>query len=300
MSHSHNHAHHTGEVTHKKAFAIGIALNVAFVIVEAVYGWIANSSALLADAGHNFGDVFSLVFAWGAAWIATKKPDDNYTYGYRKTTILVSILNAILLFVAAGLILYRAIDQLRVASAVNSNTIIWVALVGIGINTATALMFMKGQKDDLNIRGAFLHMAADAAVSLGVVVAGLLITWTGYNWIDPLVSFIIVLVIIWSTWKLFMESIRLVLDAVPGNIDRDGVNDYLKKLPGVERVHDLHIWALGTTKTALTAHLVMPDGGSDELLVKIRSDLAKEFGINHATIQVERKEQNDSFHPHCS
>jgi len=297
MAHSHS---HSAGVTHKKAFAIGIALNVVFVIVEVAYGWIANSSALLADAGHNFGDVFSLVFAWAAAWIATKKPDNTYTYGYRKTTILVSILNAVLLFVAASLILYRAINQLREPESVNSDTIIWVALIGIVINTATALLFMKGQKEDLNIRGAFLHMAADAGVSLGVVAAGLLIGWTGYVWIDPVVSFIIVIVIIWSTWKLFMESLRLVLDAVPANVNRDEVLKYLRELPGVERIHDLHIWALGTTKVALTAHLVVPEGGSDELLVRIRQDLANNFGIDHATIQVERKEQHDAFHPHCS
>lgn len=295
----HHHAHET-EVSHGKAFLIGITLNIAFVIIEAIYGVLANSSALLADAGHNFSDVFSLVFAWAAAWLSTKKPNKVFTYGYRKTTILVSILNAVLLFVAAGIILYRAVNQLQEGERVNSDTIIWVALVGIVINTVTALLFMRGQKEDLNIRGAFLHMAADAAVSVGVVVAGLLIGWTGYYWIDPVVSFIIVIVIIWSTWKLFTESLKLALDAVPGNVDQQAVRTYLCGLEGVEHVHDLHIWALGTTKTALTAHLVMPGGGSDELLVKIRNHLASEHGIDHVTIQVEREEQHDRFRPHCS
>ncbi|MCA6078627.1 cation diffusion facilitator family transporter [Fulvivirga sedimenti] len=297
MGHSHTHTEH---VSHSKAFGIGIALNVAFVVIEAAYGWIANSSALLADAGHNFGDVFSLVFAWGAAWIATRKPDKKYTYGFKRTTILVSILNAVLLFLAAGIILYHAFNQLRDNSMVNSDTIIWVALVGIVINTATALLFMKGQKEDLNIKGAFLHMAADAGVSLGVVVAGLLIRWTGLYWIDPVVSFIIVIVIVWSTWKLFSESLRLALDAVPENIDQDKVKEYLLNIEGVEEVHDLHIWALGTTKTALTAHLVMPGGASDELLVKVRHDLAREHQIDHVTIQVEHALQQDAFRPHCT
>jgi cobalt-zinc-cadmium efflux system protein len=299
MAHSHSHSHDQN-VAYGKSFAIGIALNVGFVIVEAFYGYLANSSALLADAGHNFGDVFSLIFAWGAAWLSTKKPDSQYTYGYRKTTILVSILNASLLFVAAGIILYRAFIQLQRGSEVNSDTIIWVALVGIGINTVTALLFMKGQKEDLNIKGAFLHMAADAAVSAGVVVAGLLIGWTGLYWIDPVVSFLIVIVIIWSTWKLFAESLRLALDAVPANIDQDKVKKYLESVSGVEKVHDLHIWALGTTKTALTAHLVVPDGGSDELLAGIRNDLGRDYGIDHVTIQVETKDQDDAFHAHCS
>ncbi len=296
----HSHHVHTEQVSHGKAFAIGITLNIAFVIIEAVYGWLANSSALLADAGHNIGDVFSLVFAWGAAWLATRKPDKKYTYGFRKTTILVSILNAVLLFLAAGIILYHAINQLRENSFVNSDTIIWVALVGIVINTVTALLFMKGQKEDLNIKGAFLHMAADAAVSLGVVVAGLLIRWTGLYWIDPVVSFIIVIVIVWSTWKLFTESIGLALDAVPRNIDQEKVKNYLSTIEGVKEVHDLHIWALGTTKTALTAHLVMPDGGSDELLAAIREHLANEHKIDHVTIQVERSFQHDAFRPHCT
>ena len=257
----HHHAHET-EVSHGKAFLIGITLNIAFVIIEAIYGVLANSSALLADAGHNFSDVFSLVFAWAAAWLSTKKPNKVFTYGYRKTTILVSILNAVLLFVAAGIILYRAVNQLQEGERVNSDTIIWVALVGIVINTVTALLFMRGQKEDLNIRGAFLHMAADAAV--------------------------------------FTESLKLALDAVPGKVDQQAVRTYLCGLEGVEHVHDLHIWALGTTKTALTAHLVMPGGGSDELLVKIRNHLASEHGIDHVTIQVEREEQHDRFRPHCS
>ncbi len=301
MGHGHNHQHHhdNGKVSHGKAFAIGIGLNVIFVIIEVVYGWLANSSALLADAGHNLSDVFGLVFAWLAAWLASKKPSERYTYGLRKTTILVSVLNALLLFGASGAILYHAIQTLKSGQSVTGETIIWVAAVGIVINTATALLFIRGQKDDLNIRGAFLHMAADAAVSLGVVVAGLLVSFTGRNWIDPVTSFIIVVVIIWGTWKLFRDSLRLALDAVPRGINLDEVKEFLSDQQGVEDVHDLHIWAMSTTRNALTVHLVIPGGNTDEFLFDIRDKLRDKFDIEHSTIQVEKSRQDDACTPQC-
>ena len=292
--------HHHHHVTHGKAFAIGIGLNVIFVVIEVSYGWISNSSALLADAGHNFSDVFSLIFAWSAAWMAVKQPSKRFTYGLRKTTILVSVLNALLLFGASGAILYHAIVQLQRGDAVQGETIIWVATVGILINTITALMFLKGQKNDLNIRGAFIHMAADAAVSLGVVVAGLLVKYTGLYWIDPITSFVIVLVIIWSTWKLFKDSLKLALDAVPKGIDLQEVRDFLEKQEGVKDVHDLHIWAMSTTTNALTVHLVMPEGNSDKFLFYLREKLSEKFGIGHSTIQVEKAFFDESCNPHCA
>jgi cobalt-zinc-cadmium efflux system protein len=296
---AHDHAHHTHQTTHGKAFAIGIGLNVIFVVVEVVYGYLSNSSALLADAGHNFSDVFSLIFAWSAASLATKRPTERFTYGLRKTTILVSVLNAVLLFIASGAILIHAIGKLKDGEAVEGDTIIWVAAVGIVINTVTALLFMKGQKEDLNIRGAFLHMAADAAVSLGVVVAGLLVKYTGLSWIDPITSFIIVIVIVWSTWRLFRDSLNLALDAVPKDIDLAEVKSFLETREGVVDVHDLHIWGMSTTKSALTAHLVMPDGYNDQFLMDLRQSLNEKFKIAHTTIQVEKSFKDEDCHPYC-
>lgn len=298
MSHDHSHPHpQPGQ--HNKAFAIGIALNVAFVIVEVVYGFLADSSALLADAGHNASDVLSLAFAWTAAWLATKSPTGKYTYGFRRTTILVSILNALLLFVAVGLITGEAIHKLFEPEAVNASTVMWVAAVGIVVNTFTALLFVRGQKEDLNVKGAFLHMAADAAVSLGVVVAGYLIQLTGYNWIDPVISFVIVLVILWSTVKVFIESVNLALDAVPENIDLEEVREFLLSIEGVEDVHDLHIWAMSTTQTALTTHLVVPEGYSDAFMQEIRTQLYQKFKIEHTTIQIEKYFHKDHHHQDC-
>lgn len=291
------HQHH--QVAHGKAFAIGIGLNVIFVIIEAVFGWISNSSALLADAGHNLSDVFSLIFAWSASYMATRRPSLRFTYGLRKTTILVSVLNALLLFGASGAILFHGVQKLLSGESVEGETIIWVAAVGFVINTMTALLFMKGQKEDLNIRGAFLHMAADAGVSLGVVVAGVLVKYTGLNWIDPVTSFAIVVIIVWSTWRLFSDSLKLALDAVPEDIDLGEVRKYLENQEGVENVHDLHVWAMSTTANALTVHLVMPDGNTDEFLFDLRSRLHDKFGIDHSTIQVEKTFQDDDCSPHC-
>jgi len=287
MAHSHDH-HHDHSNKYSQAFAIGIALNVIFVAVEVVYGLLANSSALLADAGHNASDVLSLVFAWTAAWLATIKPAGRYTYGLRKTTILVSILNALLLFSAMGIIAWDAIGKIRNPAPVAGSQVMMVAGIGVVINTVTALLFMKGQKEDLNIKGAFLHMAADAGVSLGVVIAGLLIQLTGVLWIDSLTSFLIIAVVLWGTWNLFTDSLRLALDAVPAHIKIDEVRAFLESQKGVTNVHDLHIWAMSTTRVALTAHLVMPYGNSDAFLSQLQEDLEHKFRIGHTTFQIEK------------
>jgi len=284
---AHAHGHNT-PVSHRQAFAIGIGLNVIFVAVEIVYGLMANSSALLADAGHNASDVFSLAFAWTAAWMATIKPRGRYTYGLRKTTILVSILNALLLFGAVVAIVWDAAGKIREPEPVEGGTVMIVAGIGVVINTVTALLFMKGQKGDLNIRGAFLHMAADAGVSLGVVVAGLLIMLTGQLWIDPVTSFLIIVVILYGTWRLFTDSLDLALDAVPKHIDVEKVRDFLLSSNGVTGIHDLHIWAMSTTRVALTAHLIMPEGSDDAFIKRLQKELDREFGIGHTTFQVEK------------
>jgi cobalt-zinc-cadmium efflux system protein len=295
MAHTHSH-NHTNQTAYGKAFAIGIALNIVFVAIEVIYGLIANSSALLADAGHNTSDVLSLIFAWMAARLATMKPKGKYTYGLRKTTILVSILNALLLFVAVGLIAWDAIGKFSNPEPVAGSKVMLVAGIGVVINTITALLFMKGQKDDLNIKGAFLHMAADAGVSLGVVVAGLLIKLTGRLWIDPVASCGIIVVILWGTWKLFTDSIDLALDAVPKQINIEKVRNYLLAKKGVSDVHDLHIWAMSTTQIALTVHLIMPDGQKDEFITELQNELSHKFGIGHTTFQIE----NNRIQHECS
>lgn len=298
MSHNHSHAH-PATVSHGRAFAIGIALNVGFVAVEVIYGLLANSSALLADAVHNASDVLSLVFAWLATWLATRRPKGKYTYGLRKTTILVSILNALLLFGAMAAIGWDAIGSIRNPEPVASVQVMWVAGVGVVINTLTALLFIKGQKDDLNIRGAFLHMAADAGVSVGVVIAGLLITLTGIMWIDPLISFMIIVVVLWSTWRLFTDSIDLALDAVPRHINLEEVRNFLLDQKGVMDIHDLHIWAMSTTAVALTAHLIMPAGYDDSFISSLQQELKDHFGIGHTTFQIELHDISEGCDPGC-
>jgi cobalt-zinc-cadmium efflux system protein len=289
MAHNHSHTH-SHKPNYNKAFSIGISLNILFVIVEVFYGLIANSSALLADAGHNASDVLSLIFAWFAIWLATKKPKGRFTYGFKKTTILISVLNAFLLFGAVIAIAWSAIGKLNNPEPVAGTQVMIVAGIGVLINTITALMFLKGQKDDLNIKGAFLHMAADAGVSLGVVISGLLIVKTGLNWIDPIMSFIIILVIMWGTWKLFIESIRLALDAVPKNIELDEVKSTILNQNGVEGLHDIHIWAMSTTENALSAHLIAPNTNPDQLLKDIQDILSKKYNINHLTLQIEKED----------
>ncbi len=296
MAHSHE---HTTQKSLGKAFAIGIGLNIAFVAVEIFYGLLANSSALLADAGHNASDVLSLIFAWAAIWLASIKPKGKYTYGLRKTTILVSILNALLLYGAVAVIAWDAIGKFKNPEPVAGSQVMIVAAIGVVINTLTALLFMKGQKDDLNIKGAFLHMAADAGVSLGVVVAGLLINLTGKQWIDPLTSFLIIAVIVWGTWRLFTDSIDLALDAVPKHINLEKVREYLLTQKGVENVHDLHIWSMSTTKVALTAHLIVPEGINDNFIGDLQHELENKFGIRHTTLQIENKSMEEDCEIDC-
>ncbi|RIH64917.1 cation transporter [Mariniphaga sediminis] len=286
MAHTHEHTH---QISHGKAFALGIGLNIVFVVVEIVYGLLANSSALLADAGHNASDVLGLAFAWTAAWLATLRPRGKYTYGLRKTTILVSILNALFLFGAVVAIGWDAVGKLQNPQPVGGKQVMIVAGIGVVINSLTALLFIRGQKEDLNIRGAFLHMAADAGVSLGVVLAGLLISLTGKTWIDPMVSFVIIAVILWGTWRLFSDSVNLALDAVPKNIDIEKVRLYIESKNGVQNLHDLHVWAISTTQVALTAHLVMPGGNDDDFISQLQDDLKKKFNIRHTTFQIENE-----------
>ena len=283
------HLHSQNHTSYNRAFAIGIILNIVFVAVEIIYGLISNSSALLADAGHNASDVLGLVFAWTASWLATIRPRGKYTYGLRKTTVLVAILNAFLLFAAVKAICWDSYNKLKDPHAVSCDHVMIVAGIGVVINTLTALLFFKGQKHDLNIRGAFLHMAADAAVSLGVVLAGFLINVTGLFWIDSLMSFIIIAVILYGTWGLFSDSVNLALDAVPKNIDIDKVRQFIESQAGVENLHDLHIWAMSTTQAALTAHLVMPAGNDDKFISELKSELKERFNIGHTTFQIERR-----------
>lgn len=300
MGHSHNHhISEPGIQNYGRLFSIGIGLNIVFVVVEVIFGLLANSSALLADAGHNLSDVLGLAFAWAAAWLATIKPKGKYTYGLRKTTILVSMLNALLLFGAMAIIGWDAINKLKNPQPVGGTQVMIVAAIGVIINTATALLFMKGQKNDLNIKGAFLHMAADAAVSLGVVVAGLLINLTGYLWIDPITSFAIIAVILWGTWGLFTDSVDLALDAVPKHIDVEKVRAFLQSREGVDDIHDLHIWAMSTTRVALTAHLVMPEGHTDSFIAELQHDIAHEFGISHTTFQIETQDMEHDCNTDC-
>jgi cobalt-zinc-cadmium efflux system protein len=288
MAHSHNHGHSHEPSSYNRAFIISVALNTGFVIIEAVYGIFANSLALLADAGHNLSDVLGLLLAWGASILARRLPTPRRTYGLRRSSILAALLNAILLLITSGAIAWEAIRRFLEPSPVSGGTIICVAAIGIVINTVSALMFMSGRENDLNIRGAFLHLVADAVVSLGAVLAGIAIVTTGWLWFDPVISLIIVVVIVVGTWKLLQESINLVTDAVPAGIEPLAVRTYLTELPGVTGVHDLHIWGMSTTETALTVHLVIPGGfPGDAFLARVVEELHDNFSIEHPTIQVE-------------
>ena len=292
VEHSHSgHDHRTGlPADFGKAFAIGIALNVTYVVVQALFGLIAHSLALLSDAGHNLSDVLGLLLAWAATMLARKRPTAHYTYGLRRSTILASLANATLLLVAIGCITWEAIRRFGTQEHVAGMTVIWVAACGVAVNWLTAMLFMAGRKEDLNFRGAFLHMAADAAVSAGVVVAGFLILLTGWWWLDPAVSLLINGVVVWGTWGLLRDSVNMAMDAVPAGIDYVGVQNYFRQLPAIDDLHHLHIWALSTTETALTVHLVKPDPeGDDALLGRVNRELGSRFGIGHATIQFERE-----------
>lgn len=286
--HKGGHAHNHAPKDFGSAFILAIVLNTGFVVVEAAFGFIYGSMALIADAGHNLSDVLALLLAWGASVAAKRPASERYTYGFKSSTILAAIANAVLLVVAIGAILYETTHRLMEPSEPQGMIMAIVAGIGIAINAGTAMLFMRGQ-DDINIRGAYLHMAADALVSAGVVVAGLAIMFTGLWWIDPVVSLVIVAIIAWGTWGLARDSLAMGLLAVPARIDVAEVRAHLTALEGVEDVHDLHIWPMSTTETALTAHLVMPTRvGDDRFLHRLSDTLKAQFGIDHATVQVER------------
>ena len=299
-AHHHHHGHGHGHSGHShsghshapadfgRAFAIGITLNSLFVIVEATYGFLSGSMALLADAGHNLSDVLGLAVAWIGASLARRPPSRRFTYGLRGSTILAALANALLLMVALGAIVLEAVQRLGRPPEVAGNTVMVVAAIGVVINLATALLFARGRKGDINIRGAYLHMAADAGVSAGVVVAGLVITLTGAAWIDPAVSLAIAAIIFWGGWGLMKDAVAMSLDAVPTGIDPEAVEAALGTLPGVAAVHDLHIWPMSTTETVMTAHLLIPSGHpGDALLREAETVMRHRFGIGHVTLQIE-------------
>jgi cobalt-zinc-cadmium efflux system protein len=292
--HDHGHSHSHGHVGHSHApdhfgfaFAVGVTLNTVFVIAELVFGYAANSLALISDAVHNFSDVISLLLAWAALWLARKQPTQQHTYGYRRASILAALVNAGLLLIAVGGIAVEAINRIQQPAAVAGWTVVLVAALGILVNGGTALLFMRGRHGDLNIRGAYLHMAADAGVSFGVVVAAFLIMATGWLWVDPAISLCIAAVVLASGWGLARDSVNLALDGVPKGIELAKVKDYLVTLEGVTELHDLHIWAMSTNETALTAHLVRPAGFNDAFLHGVCEELSHRFNIHHATLQIE-------------
>jgi cobalt-zinc-cadmium efflux system protein len=304
VSAHHHHDDHTGHGHHHhipshfgRAFVLAIVLNSAFVLVEFVYGFLANSTALMADAGHNLSDVLGLALAWGASRLAVRQPNQQYTYGLRSSSILAALANGMLLLFACGAIAWEAVHRLSSPAPVATGVVIAVASVGIAINGLSAWFFSKGSKNDLNIRGAYLHMMADAVVSLGVAVSAVMIIYTGWQWVDPLVSLIVVAVIVSSTWRLFTQSVQLALNAVPANINFTAVHDYLATLPGVTAIHDLHIWGMSSTDSALTVHLVLPGGyPGDHFMDQTMLQLKERFSIQHATLQVE---QGTTSHQCC-
>ena len=296
-SHSHGHDHGHAHVPRDfgRAFAIGIALNLAFVVAETVFGFIANSMALLADAGHNLSDVLGLVVAWAGAVMARRAASPRFTYGFKKAPILAALANSLFLLIAVGAIGAEAIRRLFHPSVTEGGTVIIVAAIGIAINGATALLFAGGREHDINVRGAYLHMTADAAVSAAVVFAGAVILWTGQQWVDPVMSLAVAVVILWGSIGLLKESVWMSLAGVQAGINVDQVDMVLAAVAGVETVHDLHVWPLSTTETALTAHLVAPDiDSTDELLERARTMLHDRFGIEHCTLQIERAHLEDS------
>ena len=309
MSHPHDHDHgehdhgeHDGHSGHSdphghhhpvprdfgRAFAIGVTLNMAYVAAQVVFGLFANSVALLADAAHNLGDVLSLVLAWGASVLVKRQPRGRFTYGLRKTSVLAALTNAVLLVFVTGAIAWEAVHRFLNPSPVEGWTVVWVAALGILVNGGTAMLFFRGRESDLNVRGAFMHMAADAVVSLGVVFAGIAILATHWTWLDPLVSLVISVVILWGTWDLLRDSVHMSLDAVPEGIHLHEVRAYLDRLEGVTEIHDLHVWPMSTTETALTVHLLMPSGHpGDAYITRICEDLRSRFRISHTTVQIE-------------
>ncbi|MBV9998084.1 MAG: cation transporter [Verrucomicrobia bacterium] len=290
--HTHNHAHAHPPKDFGYAFAIGAGLNLVYILVEVILGLAAHSLSLVADAGHNLSDALGLLVAWGAAALSAQKPTARHTYGYRRSSILAALFNALFLLVALGAVAWEAVHRLWAPRAVNGPTVIAVAAAGIVVNGVTAWLFRAGREHDLNVRGAFLHMAGDAAVSAGVVVTGVVIAWTGWTWLDPAVSLVITALILIGTWGLLRDAVHLSMDAVPPGIDPAKVQALLSRLPGVQEVHDLHVWPMSTTETALTAHLVVPDyQGQEDLLRAAAQGLHAAFEIRHVTLQVERGEE---------
>jgi len=296
--HAHSHAghHHHGEPGkgNGRAFAIGIGLNLTFVVLEVVAGFVAHSVALLADAGHNFGDVLGLGLAWGAAALAQRKPSARRTYGLRRTTIVASVTNALTLLFITGGLAWESVRRMFDPTVVASKVVIVVALVGTVFNVLAALPFFRGRDKDLNIKSAFTHLAADAALSLGVAISGGVVLYTGWTWVDPAMSLVLAVSILLGTWSLMRGSLDLMLDAVPEGIDPEAVRRFLAGLPGVVQIHDLHIWAMSTTETALTAHLVMPATAAPSFLSEVCKSIHEQFGIDHATLQVDPE---DAPHP---
>jgi len=288
MGHNHIHNHNHDSDNFERAIKLGILLNLLFIVTEFTFGILSNSMALITDAGHNFSDVISLILAWVSMWMIKKNATTKFTYGYKKGSILIAMVNAALLMFALGVITFEAVKRLYSVGEVGGKTIIIVASIGIVVNGFTALLFAKGKNKDLNIKGVFLHMLTDTLVSAAVVVSGVLIIIFGYNWIDSVISLVVVVVIFIGTWNLLKDTVRLSVDAVPSHIEFDKVYSYLKSIEGVSDVHDLHIWAMSTSQNALTAHIVVSDDIKDEgLIFKINSDLKNIFGISHSTIQIE-------------
>ncbi|MBL4687037.1 MAG: cation transporter [Nannocystaceae bacterium] len=295
MGHDHDHGHHghghhghSHAPSHGRAFAISLVLNIGFVVTEVVYGLMADSMALVADAAHNLGDVLGLALAWGATRLVKIEPCDRRTYGWRKSTVLAAVLNATLILVAVGGVAWEAVGRIAAPVPVDGWTVVAVAAVGVAVNGVSAALFFAGRKHDANIRGAFLHLATDAAVSVGVVLAGALVLTTGWHWVDPATSLIVSVIVVAATWGLLRESVGMLMDAVPGHIDLKKVRDCMCELPGVADVHDLHVWAMSTNETSLTAHVAIEDGyDAATLLLALEAELRTRFEIGHTTVQLE-------------
>lgn len=287
--HEHHHHHGSPKGRFETPIVIAIVLNLVFVFIEGVFGWVANSIALIADAGHNFSDVLGLMAAWGAMALSRRPAGARFTYGLGRSSVLAALGNAVLLLVACGAIAWEALGRFLTPPPVAGATVMWVAGAGILVNGASAWLLHAGQDEDMNMRAAFLHMAADAAVSVGVVLSGLVILETGARWIDPAVSLLVVAVILWSSWGLLRDAVHLSLDGVPGNLDTVSIRQFIEGHRGVVEVHDLHVWALSTTSVALTAHLVVPDGDAGgKLLDALSEGLRQRYRIDHATLQIEQ------------
>jgi cobalt-zinc-cadmium efflux system protein len=295
--HGHDHSHgHAAPSPGSRRYSIAIALNLGFVIIEVVAGFYANSTALLSDAAHNLSDVLGLALAGGAAWLATQASSERRTYGFSKATVLAALANALVLVGASGAILWEALSRFSTPETTTPVLVMLTAGAGVIVNGATALLFVAGRERDVNVRGAFLHMLADAGVSAGVIVAGAAIWLTGAAWIDPAASIVVVALILWGTWGLLKESTALAMDAAPSHIDVAAVRTFLAGQPGVIAVHDLHVWAMGASEPALTAHLVRPEGGDDAFLAQVTHGLEHDFAIGHVTLQVERVARGDCGH----